>query len=52
MALEFWSPKGPHRSIFIRVGAYKKDIRKEYEKQLRKWILIGSLALSIFLFSK
>ena len=40
MALEFWPTKGPHRSIFIRARAYEKDIRKEYEKQLLKWILI------------
>ena len=41
MAVEFGSPKGPHHSPIIRVGAYEKDIRKEYEKQLLKWILIA-----------
>ena len=39
MAVEFGSPKGPHHSPIIRVGAYEKDIRKEYEKQLLKWII-------------
>ncbi len=41
MAVEFWSPEGPHHNLIIRVGAYEKYIRKEYEKQLLKWILIG-----------